>query len=140
VIYLLERRDKMLKVLDILKDRKSLLVLILLLVVGINTSYASEYIPKDRFQKTVYDFEPTWAVYKLGEYYEQGYGTSVDISKAYVFYKLGAQVNSEHSIKALALLKVRMTQDQIAKAEVLFKQIDNQLIMKAINDAHPRVE
>ena len=140
----------MLKVVNMLRKRKNLLVLILLLVLGVNTSYASEYIPKDRFQnpqqqfeyvhKTVYDFEPTWAVYKLGQYYEQGYGTSVDISKAYVFYKLGAQVNSEHSIKALALLKAHMTQEQIAKAEILFKKIDNQLIMKAINDAHPRVE
>jgi hypothetical protein len=139
------RRSSMIKVI--------LLMIFVFIVFNGIKNFAIEYDHKDKFNNPQLQFEyihgvvsgsesiwgipksthlsgPTWAIYKLGQYYEHGYGTKVDLSKAYAFYKLGAQFESKDSIEALTLLKLDMTKDQIAQGENLFRLINIEQAMK----------
>ncbi len=123
---------------------KKMLLIGLLSAGLISTAFASDYIPPAHYQDPAKEFNfvkgvvhrtsAAWAEYKLGKYYETGYGTKQDNLQAYVWYKMGVIDKFKPAIIALNNLKEKMTLAQIKTAEQLAYSTQNQLGMEAIND------
>lgn len=106
------------------------LVFSLLLAISFSAFAYSHFIPPNMYKNPAQEFhfvyqkahkdQLTWAIYKLANFYQEGYGTKPDKIKAYVWYKMATLQKFNDSADKLAALKKTMTQTQITKAEKAF--------------------
>lgn len=125
---------------------KKIILLITSLVLSIHVAFAENVVntvppafykdPVKEFnqvKKIVHQTSPAWAEYKLGHYYETGFGTKHDLTQAYIWYRVSAVHHFKPAEAALAALKSRMSAEQMAKGDHLFRQQQEKMGMESVN-------
>lgn len=122
---------------------KRTLIIGILAISFTSIASANEYIPPAHYQDPIKEFNfvnevshntgTAWAQYKLGKYYETGFGTKKDIIKAYVWYKLSSAHHFKSADAALENIKAQMSAEQINEANKEVTQMQNKLAMDSLN-------
>ena len=128
------------------KNFKRLSVVVLVSTISFNIAYADDYMPPDKFKDPVKQFafvkqserdaETGWAEYKLGLYYETGYGVKKDISKAYAWYQCSSVNDFTLGVNAFKKLTDSMSKEQIAAGKKAYNKIVSNMLSQNSKDVN----